>query len=352
MRMTNVTAKVASGFLIGVAAAAVSMSLPAVTASAADSCQTEPGSDNPQGKHWHYRIERGTGRHCWYLRAEDKSASADEDKGTSSARSAPRKIEGTTSRSIADAHAEIAAKAAPTDNGANTNAATAPSVWPAPPVQNAAASAAASRGAPADTPQDSSLATRWPQGTQTQDAQTAQAAPADGSQPEASLMVADAQSDSATDSQDAPPPVAPPATQERNTGTIQKLAMVAAGALALAGLTGSAVYRLGRRRRRNEWLHERSERQYAQNAPRPPWVNDEPQLYHSDPDVSDLDDLHHPEAEPDFALETGFETHEHDAHERHTHEHDADEPAESVEDFLARLTRQLHEELGPRPHRA
>jgi hypothetical protein len=319
--MSHVTAKVASRFLIGVAAAAVSMALPSPAARAADGCLTEPGGDNPQGRHWYYRIERGTGRHCWYLRAQDdKSARADEDKVTSGERSAPRKIDAATSRSIADAHAELATKTAPADS-ANTPAA--PSVWPGPPALNAASSSAAPGDTPADTTQDPSSATRWPQ-------QTGQADPA--AQPEASLLVADAQPDATADSRDMPPPP-PPA--ERNIGSIQKLALVAVGALTLAGLTGSAVYRLGRRRQRNEWLRERAAWQYAQGPSRPPWV-DEPRLYHSDPTVADLDETP-AEAPSDLALAAN----------------EGNASFEQIEDYLTRLTRQLHEELeGARPHRA
>src|SRR5580692_8910358 len=81
MRMSHVTAKVASTLLIGVAAATVSTALPSRSVNAADSCLTEPKGDSAQGKHWYYHIERGTGRHCWYVRGQDDtSASADDDK--------------------------------------------------------------------------------------------------------------------------------------------------------------------------------------------------------------------------------------------------------------------------------
>ena len=39
-----------------------------ITADAAEGCQTEPGSQTPQGKHWRYRIEHPGNRQCWYLR--------------------------------------------------------------------------------------------------------------------------------------------------------------------------------------------------------------------------------------------------------------------------------------------
>jgi hypothetical protein len=34
---------------------------------AADDCAAKPGATAPQGSHWYYRIERASGRHCWYL---------------------------------------------------------------------------------------------------------------------------------------------------------------------------------------------------------------------------------------------------------------------------------------------
>jgi hypothetical protein len=156
-------------------------------------------------------------------------------------------------------------------------------------------------------------------------------------------MAADAQDNTANaNSANAPdvppPPAAVSAPPERQMGSIQKLAMVAVGALTLAGLTGSAVYRLGRRRRRNDWLRERNAWQDPQNPNRPPWV-DEPRL-HSNQDVADLDDPLARAPQPDFSLamnesEAGAER------------------VEKIEDFLARLTEQLHQELeGTRPHNA
>src|ERR1700757_3862702 len=138
MRMSHVTAKVASTLLIGVAAAAVSTAFPSRSVNAADSCLTEPKGDSAQGKHWYYHIERGTGRHCWYLRGQDDtSARDDDDKQAASDQAPPSKVDPAASRTFADAHAEIAPKAAGPDS---TIAAAAPSVWPAPQAANTAAS--------------------------------------------------------------------------------------------------------------------------------------------------------------------------------------------------------------------
>jgi hypothetical protein len=143
-------------------------------------------------------------------------------------------------------------------------------------------------------------------------------------------MVADAepepQADATPQQRGVPPP--PLATPERDTGSIQKLLLVAFGALALAGLTGSAVYRLGRRRQRNDWLRERTNWQSTENPHNPPWI--EPNLARPASQTPDLDELAAPQA--DFAL-TMAET------------ENSGDRVEKIEEFLARLTKQLHEEM-------
>ena len=96
--MSHVTAKVASTLLIGVAAAAVSTAVPSRIVNAADSCLTEPKAD-VQGKHWYYHIERGTGRHCWYVRGQDDASARDEDdKQVASDQAQPAKVDPATAR--------------------------------------------------------------------------------------------------------------------------------------------------------------------------------------------------------------------------------------------------------------
>src|SRR5262249_45731454 len=101
MRMSHVTAKVASTLLIGVAAAAVSTAFPSRSANAADSCLTEPKGDTA-GKHWYYHIERGTGRHCWYQRGQDDaSARTDDDTQAASDEAPPSNTDPATARTFA-----------------------------------------------------------------------------------------------------------------------------------------------------------------------------------------------------------------------------------------------------------
>ena len=109
--MSGVPAKFASALFVGIVAGAAWTALPQHAAQAAD-CLTEPKNETPQGQHWYFRIERGTGRHCWYMRGEDeKSARVDTPDPAPAEKPAPKRTEAATTRSIADAHAEIGPRA-------------------------------------------------------------------------------------------------------------------------------------------------------------------------------------------------------------------------------------------------
>ena len=69
--MANQNAKSASAIVVCLVAGAP-FAIP--HAANAAECLTEPRQDTPQGQHWYYRLERGTKRHCWYLRGESKDA--------------------------------------------------------------------------------------------------------------------------------------------------------------------------------------------------------------------------------------------------------------------------------------
>jgi hypothetical protein len=146
-------------------------------------------------------------------------------------------------------------------------------------------------------------------------------------------MVADAQPAETA----ATPPVPAESTQAspppaREVGSLQKLALVAFGALALAGLSGSLVYRLAGAR----WRRKREARWPQQRQPAPslvdeargaPWVAPElsPTVPHED---AVYDDVAHEDAAAE-KIEFGKN----------------DDSFEKIEDFLARLTKQLQDEL-------
>lgn len=338
--MSNRSAKFAPILLVGMIAGGTLIAMPPRAASAADSCQTGPDKNQAaQGKHWYYRLEHGTGRHCWYLREQDeKSARADTSSAASPApteKSPSPQTDAATSRSIANAHAELRPQAPATGD---TNAAAASPAWP-----NPVATEATNGDAAAPT---SAVAARWPQSSGV--TPSANQRPA-ASPPEASLMVADAQPDASADDSSststAPPsPAATPsaATPEQNAGSLQKLLLVVLGALALAGLTGSAIFRLARRRRLDDWQRERTNWQSADNPRHPPWAHAQPdEPNHA---VAELDP---PDLAPQYAdFQDDLEEAEAPAHR--VEPADRVEPVdrvEQIEDFLARLTRQLQTEL-------
>jgi hypothetical protein len=330
--MSNVQAKFASALFLGVAAGAMWTMVPQRAVIAADNCLTAPTDQTAQGQHWYYHIERGTGRHCWYLRGEDEKATrADTSVAAAPEKPAPSRDEATPSRSIADAHAEIPPR--PRIDAPSA----APSVWPRPSSAPAAAGAAAASGSVPNAP-SSPLASRWPNGSGA-GASTGNQASASQQPPDASLMLADVQAadggtNAAADAPQNPAPAAAPIA--RNTGSVQKLLLVAAGALALAGLTGSIVYRLGRRRRRNDWLRERTEWTSAQNPNSPPWVD--PRFAHAHP-MPDLDQARLAAQESDFELAMSED-------DQTSDDDQTDERVEKIEEYLARLTRQLENEVS------
>jgi hypothetical protein len=311
--MSNFQAKLASAVLFGFVSSVGLTIAPHGAARAADNCRTEPKDEMSQGKHWYYHIERGTGRHCWYLRGEDEAAARTPGaEPLAAAKPASPTTGNAPPRSLSDAHAEIAPRARVEDN---STAPPARSVWPDPTAPAAVTTGIGPGAAPPATPADSQVTTRWPQ---------ASGAPSSAnSTADASLMVADAQADqtAATTPVPATPAQASPALM-REVGSLQKLLLVAFGALALAGITGSLVYRLAgvrsRRRRQERWPQQQptlpSLTDHARGAP---WVA--PELSPTIPHVDVAVDRIRPG--------------------------NSDDSFEKIEDFLARLTKKLQDEM-------
>jgi hypothetical protein len=143
-------------------------------------------------------------------------------------------------------------------------------------------------------------------------------------------MVADAQPTETEAPVAAEPPQASPAPT-REVGSLQKLALVAFGALALAGISGSLVYRLAgarwRRRHEARWPQRQPAPSLADEARGAPWVA--PDLSPTVPHVDVAqEDAEHVDVAAD-RIEFGK----------------SDDSFEKIEDFLARLTKQLQDEL-------
>jgi hypothetical protein len=252
-RMGNRTAKFISALvgsvIAGAPLAAVSQTTPtassAVNAAASD-CLTSPKGITPQGQHWFYRLDRATKRQCWYLRAEGgkatQSAQATADTPDADSPAPP---------SVQNARAEyIAPQTAP-----NT-----PAAASAPPAAQQPSRAVADSNA-----EQPAVAARWPD-TSTTAAAPAPAPVAVAAKPaKPAAPVALAAADSSAD---------------KPTGSLQMLLLVIGGALALAGLLASIIYRFagGRVRvpaseRRVNW-DDREPHDLEDN--RAPWLNATP----------------------------------------------------------------------------
>jgi hypothetical protein len=360
--MSKKSAKLAAAVIGMVAGLTLTASLHA--ASAADECLTEPKGPAPQGKHWFYHIERGTQRHCWYVRGQDDTAAsatvqdqsaATDDEASSTkdqvvaerdeappskspAKRAAKQIEPPAMRSIADARAELPARA----RLDNANTAPPPAVAPASPsVPNASVW----------PDPKAALAAKPVVDTSVSDAET---------QPDTTTSIAPEPSPSPVTVAQAP--LADRALGNRHLGSIPVLLLVAFSALGLAGLTGSTVYRLASARRR-----ARPEDRWVRNVALPPTPSRRRQRYISDRPERIRDNF----VEDDFAQDE-FEQ---DQFERHQFERDHFEPEhiarepvrearsrpeapraeaqttdsnyrrEQIEAYLAQLTRQLQADL-------
>jgi hypothetical protein len=246
---------------------------------AADNCLTSPKDKAPEGRHWYYRLERGTKRQCWYLRGEDdKSAratphdsSADTADSTATEPAAPPRRP-VVRKSVANAHAELTSAPQPVDH----EPAAAPELpragmAPAPVSQNSLPPNTPAAIAPATTVPSSTVATRWPDSSEVSASNPFRTAAAEP--PEATPA----------ETQPAPAPVALAAADSpmaKQSASMQMLFLVMAGALTLAGIIASLIFRVGRARARKRNLEIRRERramwdQIHRERPSPSMLPDE-----------------------------------------------------------------------------
>jgi hypothetical protein len=257
--MSNRTAKFVSAIfaslLVGANFAAVAEN---ATTKPVDSCLSGPKGALPAGSHWYYHIDRATKRHCWYLgEGKDKTAAAtpQDAAGTTAAPAVaaaptaaavpaidpvPPQANAPVPKSIADAHAELPSPQTRVDQDAGVSAQTRNSgAAAAPAIQNSQRAVAPDAAAA----QPSIVTSRWPDASAVNSPDNPQIAAAN---PPAS-----APADAKPAPQPAPTasPVALAAADsslQRQSGSTQMLLMVMAGALALAGITASLVFRFAR----------------------------------------------------------------------------------------------------------
>jgi hypothetical protein len=274
MQMVNRTAKFASAIFAGALAAGPITTIPSRAAGAADDCLTEPGKKTPQGRHWHYRLEHGTKRQCWYLRGEGEGSAQAESSANAAA--PLRTNETTAPGSVADAYDELPSSRVRGEQDGGASAA--PRVqtdMPTAPTpednQNPVAGASPSASATVDGGPQSLVASRWPEPS----AVNSSVNPASET---SATMAADANPTPLAEPSPALAPVALAEAVALPEKPADSFLLVILGALALASLTGSVVYRLGRARRvARAAARRRDIWQSADTVRRPPWADMRPE---------------------------------------------------------------------------
>jgi hypothetical protein len=217
-------AKLISAVFAGLSLATMSCS----TARAAEECLAGPKAHVPQGGHWYYYIDHPTKRRCWYLGQEgakvSRTASPDLSKAATPELQEP---EAAMQPSVANARAELPAQSAVEQ----------PDQGNAPAPAETANAAIWENGAPGEQTQRWIVASRWP----------------DGSEPNPPITPAPDKSDptAAKNSAARTEPPAPIVGQvaaarplaEASTYSMPMQLAALMGALAIAGIIGSVVFK-------------------------------------------------------------------------------------------------------------
>jgi len=241
-------------------------------AATADDCLTAPKGATTPGSHWYYRIDRATKRQCWYLREEldkDKSTRAtppasppaSSPVAAEPAEQTPRTI---TQKAISDARAEWVSQQSRAEQTAGANPApqTTGAAPSRPAVQDGKRAVGTSVLAPAPV-----TTSRWLDANQSANAASN---PADV---QTTAAVADPAADQQQDAEPVQQPALQPTLQPQSasgisfaaadsstakpTASLQMLLGVMLAALALAGITVSLLFRLGRIRARRAMRRQR-----------------------------------------------------------------------------------------------
>jgi hypothetical protein len=236
-------------------ASVITMSASMTTSRAADECLSGPKGTAPAGSHWYYRVERSTGRHCWYLGAEGQKV---------------RSVSERTSKQTRKRVEQHSRNSQPAAQPAETRPSLPPSAPPVPDSKAATSffqqywSSLFGRAEPpqiapsAEAPQTRQQAEPLritPPVEPLQTAQTAEAprlaVPADASRPTVASAASNfAQEQDQVGAQEDMPPVWPVLTAAQTKAaagpglSYQYMIAILVGALALAGILMALVYRL------------------------------------------------------------------------------------------------------------
>ncbi len=237
--MPNRTAKFVSAVFASLVAGAPLATISHGATPAADDCLAGPKEQTPQGGHWYYRIEHPSSRHCWYLRDEnDKVSQTAPSNSSAPAPPLSLKPDKPMPGSVANARAELTSRV-PLDQGAPVNTGQVPAAASAPVIDNAAprrceyatigGGVALARATERECRARGGAAARA--GRSGCRRSQANAAPQPVAAPSAvPLAVADS-------------------SMAKQSGSIVMLLAVIVGALSVAGLIASMVFRSGSKRR-------------------------------------------------------------------------------------------------------
>ena len=234
--MQNRTAKFVSAICASLLAGMPLTTVSQSAVPAADDCLSKPKGQAPEGSHWYYHIDRVSKRHCWYLGDQRERLSRAKPQNTAPiADPASPQKETATQRPVTDAYAELPLPQTRVEQQPNASA------WQRTPATTANA-ASVENGQAANAPdaktQLSVIASRWPDPSGV--SSSVSPAPTTGNLGEAVQL----------NTEQAPlPAVAPSAaadlSSEKQSGSVQMLLLVMMGALVLAGVMGSAIFRFG-----------------------------------------------------------------------------------------------------------
>jgi hypothetical protein len=255
--MKTRAAKFVVAVIASILSSAYAFAAPETAEERADTCLTSPRDYTPPGTRWRYKIERGTGRHCWFLKDETEKAAgkAAEQSTAASDEPAPAPVrrKGAASRTVSDARAEFSRtpvepdpKPAPVQTAPEPVAST-----PATDNTQTTSRTANNMLAPA-------AATRWPDPMSTGSAASPPAQPAAPAEQSAELRAAPAVTPPAK--LQVMPRAVPPASVSDKPMSLPMLITVAVAGLSVLGLLVSMLF---------AWLASRRAR-LSPSAPMPP----------------------------------------------------------------------------------
>jgi len=234
--MQNRTAKFVSAIFASLLAGMPLTTVSHGAVPAADDCLSKPKGLAPEGSHWYYHIDRASKRHCWYLGDQRERLSRAKPQNAAPIADPASPQKGTaTQRPVTDAYAELPLPQTRVEQQPNVSA------WQRTPATTANA-ASVENGQAANAPdaktQLSVIASRWPDPSGV--SSSVSPAPATDNSGEAVQL----------NTEQAPlPAVATSAaadlSSEKQSGSVQMLLLVMMGALVLAGVMGSAIFRFG-----------------------------------------------------------------------------------------------------------